>query len=149
MTNFLLSAKTFENGQPIPIQYTADGRDLSPPLSWYSPPKKTKSFLVYMEDTDAGQEPFVHWLLYGIPGNCLELREGLPRAGILESPHGASHGLNSFPENNIGYRGPDPPPVCACSKSTVRTDMLCRGVVCITIISGCMLWMTIFNWRPA
>lgn len=29
-----LTSTAFSNGAPIPRQYTADGRDVSPPLAW-------------------------------------------------------------------------------------------------------------------
>ena len=32
-----IRSKAFENNQPIPVKYTADGQDISPPLTWGMP----------------------------------------------------------------------------------------------------------------
>ena len=38
------------------------------------------------------------------------LPEGLPREKTLKTPAGAVQGVNSFSKDNLGYRGPMPPP---------------------------------------
>ena len=61
-----------------------------------------------MMDVDApGDDWWVHWLIWNIPGDWKGIREGAPR--VKELPYGVLQGMNSWPSGNIGYRGPDPP----------------------------------------
>ena len=53
---------------------------------------------------------WVHWVLYKIPADATSLPEGLPREKTLKTPAGAVQGVNSFGKDNLGYRGPMPPP---------------------------------------
>jgi Raf kinase inhibitor-like YbhB/YbcL family protein len=51
----------------------------------------------------------VHWLIFNIPVERQKLPSGVcPELEPVEIP-GARQGRNSWPEGNIGYRGPAPP----------------------------------------
>lgn len=105
-----LQSPAFESGDKIPLKYTGEGQDVSPPLHWDDPPTEAAAFALLVEDPDAPQpEPFVHWIAYNIPGTQRELPERLPRESRLETQGGMWQGVNSFPEDNVGYRGPYPP----------------------------------------
>ncbi len=105
-----LRSKAFDGGQPIPKKYTGDGEDASPPLEWTGAPDAAKQFALIADDPDApGREPWVHWVLFALPANVTKLPEALPRKPALDEPAGARQGVNSFPSNNVGYRGPAPP----------------------------------------
>jgi len=66
-----LTSGAFGHGEPIPTRYTADGRSDEPPLRWSGVPAKAQSLALIMEDPDAPTpQPFVHWLLYGIPADA-------------------------------------------------------------------------------
>jgi hypothetical protein len=45
----------------IPAQYTCDGADISPPLSWSDVPAGTGSLALVVEDPDAPSGTFRHW----------------------------------------------------------------------------------------
>lgn len=119
-----LTSPAFEDGQPIPRRHTGEGEDFSPPLRWSNLPAGTVQLAVIMEDPDAPTpQPWVHWVIYCLPPETQVadaaqempqplsgLPEGLPREPRLESPPGAMQGVNSWPLDNIGYRGPMPPP---------------------------------------
>lgn len=98
--------------QPIPRQFTADGRNDSPPLAWTNVPEGTKSFAVVCEDPDAGNPPpFVHWVIYNIPPTAPGLPEALPfepGAAMPAAIAGATQGVSGF--RRPFYRGPAPPP---------------------------------------
>jgi Raf kinase inhibitor-like YbhB/YbcL family protein len=95
-----LESPGFENGEQIPKKYTGEGIDMSPPLSWSGEPDETKEFALICEDPDAPQdEPWVHWVVYRIPGN----RHSFPEGGM----DGAFIGNNSW--GKMGYNGPMPP----------------------------------------
>ena len=96
----------------IPRQYTADGRNDSPPLTWTGVPAGTASIAVICEDPDAGNPPpFVHWIIYNIPALAAGLPEAVPFEPDQPMPKaiaGATQGLSGF--RRPFYRGPAPPP---------------------------------------
>lgn len=101
----------------IPKKCTCDGQDVSPELSWGSPPEVTKSLVLIATDKDSRFGPvvgyflhwmlgyFVHWVVYDIPPEKHELPEGLPTSAQL--PDGSRQGQNDF--DKTGYGGPCPP----------------------------------------
>ncbi|MHB9030735.1 MAG: YbhB/YbcL family Raf kinase inhibitor-like protein [Candidatus Latescibacterota bacterium] len=95
---------TFGLGEMIPAEYSCDVEDMSPPLVWSNAPGETKSFAIIAEDADSSPKGFTHWVVYNIPGNVRELREGASTLGKL--PDGAVEGRNDF--HDIGYGGPCP-----------------------------------------
>lgn len=108
-----ITSPAFEEGQRIPKKYTGEGIDVSPPLQWLGVPEETKELVLICDDPDAPTpEPWVHWVLYKIPANVTRLKEDMPRKTRLTDPPGTLQGKNSWPNNdqNIGYRGPMPPP---------------------------------------
>jgi Raf kinase inhibitor-like YbhB/YbcL family protein len=108
----VVTSPTLEQGQPVPWQHTPDGRNASPALSWSNVPAGTKEFAVVCEDPGAGNPPpFVHWLMYKIPGTAKGLPEALPIYASAPLPaelNGAIQGTNGF--RRPLYRGPAPPP---------------------------------------
>lgn len=106
-----ITSSAFKHGDPIPKKYTGEGADVSPPLSWKNLPEKAKEFVLICDDPDAPtEEPWVHWVIYKIPASETGLPEGVPRDLRLKHPAGAMQGRNSWPKDNVGYRGPMPPP---------------------------------------
>jgi Raf kinase inhibitor-like YbhB/YbcL family protein len=101
-----LSSPAFEEGQPIPKQYTADGRNVSPPLRWSDPPGATRSLALICEDPDAPRGTWTHWVAFNLPAEARELGEGIPPEPTLSD--GTVQGTNDF--GKIGYGGPSPPP---------------------------------------
>lgn len=104
-----LTSAAFEAGHRIPINFTCDGNDVSPPLSWSDIPPGTKSLALIVDDPDAPdpaapQMTWVHWVLYNIPPNVSELKQG---AASHNLPAGAREGVNDW--KRAGYGGPCPP----------------------------------------
>lgn len=103
LSDMTLSSPAFDRGGLIPRRYSGEADDVSPPLSWKNVPDGTRSFAVICHDPDAplvkpGTYGFVHWVLYGIPGDLSELPEA---CGDYVQ------GVNDF--GNPGYGGPMPP----------------------------------------
>jgi Raf kinase inhibitor-like YbhB/YbcL family protein len=96
----------FGNGDYIPVKYTCDGEDVSPPLLFLDPPDETQSFAIVVDDPDAPAGVFTHWVIYDIPGTFEGLPEDVPPVPELE--YGIKQGINDF--KRIGYGGPCPPP---------------------------------------
>lgn len=108
-----LTSRVFSRNEPIPLRYSGEGNDVSPPLEWSHAPEGTRAFALLCDDPDAplrpGKEhPFAHWLIYNIPARITALPEGLPHRDILLLPVFATQGRNSF--GKIGWNGPLPPP---------------------------------------
>lgn len=102
---FQLTSSAFKNGETIPGQFTGDGPDLSPPLSWTDPPEGAKSFALICDDPDAPVGTWVHWVIFNIPAEARGLGEGVRTE--KELPDGSRQGINDF--RKIGYGGPAPP----------------------------------------
>jgi hypothetical protein len=106
----------FQDGAPIDRKYTGEGPDVSPPISWSGAPDGVKSLALICDDPDApspkrpGKEPWVHWVIYNIRSDASALPEGIPRTSSLNHLGGAKQGKNSWATDNVGYRGPMPPP---------------------------------------
>jgi hypothetical protein len=105
-----VTSDAFAAGKPIPKKYTDDGENSSPPLAWSGAPIATKQFALICDDPDAPTpQPWVHWVLYKMPGDTKSLPENVPKQERLTNPPGALQGKNSFSKDNIGYSGPAPP----------------------------------------
>ncbi len=103
ISDMKLTSSAFADGGAVPTRHTGEGEDVSPALAWTDVPEGTESFALICHDPDAplikpGTYGFVHWVLYGIPGEARELPEG-----AAEFVHGA----NDF--GNQAYGGPMPP----------------------------------------
>jgi len=108
----IVGSPTLKADQTMPRDYTPDGRNVSPPLTWSSVPADTKELAVICEDPDAGNPPpFVHWVMYRIPATAKGLAEGIsidPTAQMPAEIAGAIQGMSGF--RRPIYRGPAPPP---------------------------------------
>lgn len=101
-----VESAAFKANAVIPAKHTKTGANSSPPLRFADVPAAVKELVLICDDPDA--EDFVHWVVYGIPGNCAELPGGLQKSKVLDMPKGARQGKNDFDE--VGYGGPMPPP---------------------------------------
>lgn len=101
-----ISSGSFPNGGDVPREFTCDGADVSPQLSWSQPPAGTQGFALIADDPDAPGGTWTHWILYDLPPSASALPEGASKTGAL--PGGAKEGLNDF--GKPGYGGPCPPP---------------------------------------
>jgi Raf kinase inhibitor-like YbhB/YbcL family protein len=93
-----------ENNE-VPTRYTCDGDNISPPLTWSDPPNGTRTFALIVEDPDAPDTVFTHWLVYDMPVERQQLPEGVD--GHPELPGGGTQGQNDF--GKTGFGGPCPP----------------------------------------
>jgi hypothetical protein len=94
-----LTSTAFADGAEIPVRYTADGADVSPPLAWIDLPDDTESVALIVHDPDAPSGDFTHWVAWNLdpePG------------GLGEDTAAPSEGVNGF--GGSGYNGPSPPP---------------------------------------
>jgi Raf kinase inhibitor-like YbhB/YbcL family protein len=102
-----LASSAFRAGAPIPVPYTCDGADRSPPLAWSGAPARTAAFALIADDPDAPGGTWVHWVLYDLPSQTSALGENVPKLERLPEVGGVQ-GRNDF--RAVGYGGPCPPP---------------------------------------
>ncbi len=100
-----ITSRAFNDGEMIPMKYTCDGNDVSPPLEWDNVPENTKSLALISDDPDAPGGTWVHWVVYDIPASMKTLTENIRPERELSS--GIRQGNNDW--SKIGYGGPCPP----------------------------------------
>lgn len=101
ITQLRLTSSAFTDGGAIPRQYTCDGDNISPPLTWGPAPEGTGAWVLIVEDIDA--RAWIHWVVVNLPANVLSLPEGA--SGSM--PEGAVEGGTDFGPATWG--GPCPP----------------------------------------
>lgn len=102
---FELKSSAFDAGDPIPVEYTCDGANGSPALSWGGAPQGVVSYVLVMDDPDAPVGTWDHWVIFNLPATLAGLEPGY-QAGE-RSDTGVRDGVNSWGEP--GYGGPCPP----------------------------------------
>jgi Raf kinase inhibitor-like YbhB/YbcL family protein len=109
---FALASPTLADGKVLPDihvynGYGCQGGNISPALSWTSPPAGTKSFAVTVHDPDAPREGgWWHWVVFDIPASASGLHANAGSGAGL--PAGAIESLTDF--GKPGYGGACPPP---------------------------------------
>ena len=106
---FTLTSSAFPANGAMPIRYTCEAEDVSPPLAWSGAPDATKSFALIVDDPDAPdpaapKRVYVHWVVYDMADSARALGQGI---GPDARPHGGRQGRNDG--GSIGYMGPCPP----------------------------------------
>jgi Raf kinase inhibitor-like YbhB/YbcL family protein len=100
-----LSSTAFKEGGAIPVAYTCDGKNISPPLSWASVPQSAQSLALIVDDPDAPSGTWVHWVVFNISPTLGSLSEGVSSSGSQDAF--GTPGTSSFRKS--GYGGPCPP----------------------------------------
>jgi Raf kinase inhibitor-like YbhB/YbcL family protein len=95
-----VTSPAFAEGQPIPVEYTCDGADVSPPLVWSGVPASAQSLVLVVDDPDAPSGTYVHWIVGGIDPATPGLDKGAAPAEAWEAPNSA---------DQRAYAGPCPP----------------------------------------
>lgn len=102
-----LTSTAFAQDERIPVKYTQDGENVSPPLTWTTPPEGTEQLALICDDPDAPSGTFTHWVAYDIAPELTALPEGVPTTPEVQEP-ALKQGVNSA--KKMGYAGPAPPP---------------------------------------
>jgi Raf kinase inhibitor-like YbhB/YbcL family protein len=107
--SFSITSTAFADGAEIPVKYSCDGENVSPPLDWSEVPTGTASFALILDDPDAPVGVFTHWVIFNLPPDAHGLSEAVPKddklaSGALQGKIGS--GGIGYP---IGYFGACPP----------------------------------------
>jgi Raf kinase inhibitor-like YbhB/YbcL family protein len=100
MGDLTITSPAFADQGAIPTRFTCDGQDLNPALLFGAAPAGTRSLALVVDDPDAPVGTWVHWVMWNIPPQTREVKEG-------SIPAGAVQGLNDWRRNHYG--GPCPP----------------------------------------
>ena len=103
--SFQLTSSAFSAGSAIPATYSCKGKDISPPLAWSQPPAGTQSLALIMDDPDAPDGTWVHWVLFNIPSDRKDLPQNIARSETVAGI--GVQGKNSGGKHQ--YQGPCPP----------------------------------------
>ncbi|HYD44437.1 MAG TPA: YbhB/YbcL family Raf kinase inhibitor-like protein [Phenylobacterium sp.] len=96
-----------EEGGRLADVHSAYHDNISPPLEW-DPVAEAQSYALIVEDPDAPRDkPFVHWMIWNIPGDARGLPQGIAPHPALTEPVGAIQGRNDAGRH--GWFGPRPP----------------------------------------
>lgn len=123
---FALHSPAFAAGADIPLRFTCDGENLSPPLEWAGVPEAAGALMLVAFDRDAGRNlgastdlGFIHWVVIDLPVASSGLPEGASASaaallGAAEATNDfAAVAGSTFPGGAVirgtGYDGPCPP----------------------------------------
>lgn len=95
---FALTSPAFVDNAPIPDRYTCRGSNLNPPLRVSHTPQGARSLVLTVHDPDGLSGEWVHWVVFNIPPEVIE---------IPENSVPGTQALNDF--GNFYYGGPCPP----------------------------------------
>ena len=99
-TSMTISSPAFGNCQMIPQIYTCDGQNINPSLIFSNIPQGTKSLALLVDDPDAPNGIWVHWIVFNISPTTTKIAEN-------SVPSESTLGTTSF--GKTGYGGPCPP----------------------------------------
>jgi len=92
-----VSSSSFKENGLIPAKYTCEGENINPAISVKNIPQKTQSLALIMDDPDAPNGGFNHWIMWNID----------PSVTINENSAPGTQGKNGAGKNS--YAGPCPP----------------------------------------
>ncbi len=95
-----ITSQAFTNGGQIPEKYTLYGDNVVPPLRFEDVPERARSLALVVDDPDAPNGTFNHWILFNMDPKTRDIKEN-------SVPVMATQGRNDFGE--VEYDGPKPP----------------------------------------
>ncbi len=117
LSSLTVTSKSVPGDQQIPVDYTCDGTDVPPQLTWSAPPDGTKSIAIVVDDQDSSSGAFTHWIVIDLPADALSLAEGIDPTTL-----GAKIGQNDF------------------SELSLQRYAACRAASCIGTGTGSTRW---------
>lgn len=94
-----ITSPVFGDREKIPSDYTCDGEDINPPLTFQDVPDDAQSLTLIVEDPDSPGKTWTHWAVFNIDPHTTEIPED-------SVPPDATETVTDFGEK--GYGGPCP-----------------------------------------
>jgi Raf kinase inhibitor-like YbhB/YbcL family protein len=95
-----VKSSAFEEGRPIPVEYTCKGAGSIPPLAWSGVPSDAAALALVVDDPDAPSGTFTHWVVLDLPSGTSDLGGGALPAGAVEATNSGGR---------VGWYPPCPP----------------------------------------
>ncbi|MGW5238471.1 YbhB/YbcL family Raf kinase inhibitor-like protein [Monashia sp. NPDC004114] len=95
-----VTSNAFQDGKPMPVDYTCNGAGRIPPLAWSGTPSDAAALALVVDDPDAPSGTFTHWVVLDLPSGTIKLD-----GDVL--PTGAVQAKNSG--GRVGWYPPCPP----------------------------------------
>lgn len=95
-----ITSPSFSNNGNIPAEFTCSGSDINPQLNFANIPENAKSLALIMDDPDAPNGTWIHWVVFNINPKTTVINKN-------SAPSGAIQGANSWGTSKYG--GPCPP----------------------------------------
>ncbi|MGI9027804.1 MAG: YbhB/YbcL family Raf kinase inhibitor-like protein [Candidatus Saccharimonadales bacterium] len=95
-----ITSTYFQDGEPIPERFSRKGEDINPAVTFSEISPEAKSLALVIEDPDAPNGIFTHWILYNMSPGTLQITDG-------ELPVSGQQGRNDYGDTKYG--GPQPP----------------------------------------
>ena len=95
-----VTSDAFGDGDAIPVEFSCDGSNTSPALSWSGVPASADALALVVADPDAPSGTFYHWVVADIPTTTTRVDAG-------NTPEGGVVAQNSAGDS--AYMGPCPP----------------------------------------
>ncbi len=99
-TSITVTSSAFQEGKPIPVEFTCNGAGKIPPLAWTGTPSDAAALALVVDDPDAPSGTFTHWVVLDLPSGTSKLDGGT-------LPGGAVQATNSG--GRVGWYPPCPP----------------------------------------
>lgn len=105
--NLEIISSAFSEGGMMPVRYTGNGENISPPLTLGALVPEARSIAITMDDLDFPLGIYNHWVIWNIPVTN-DIMEAIPRETIVPSLGNAVQGKSQYGGKHY-YRGPLPP----------------------------------------
>ena len=96
-----VKSTAFAPDATIPAEYTCDGAEKNPPLTWSKAPSGTKSIALLVDDPDAPRGTFTHWMVANLPPTTMAIDADAKLPGSVL--------VARNDKGSTGYAGPCPP----------------------------------------
>ena len=95
-----INSPAFQEGEPIPERYTREGGNKRPSLRFHEIPHAAQSLVLIMDNPDAPNGTFTHWIVFNLSPATRELNENI-------TPTVLHQGVNDYGQSSYG--GPKSP----------------------------------------
>mgnify|MGYP001583116977 CR=1 FL=1 len=92
-----IESSAFQSNGSIPSRYTCDGEGVNPPLALSGVPSNTQSLVLIVDDPDASQGTFDHWVAWNFSPVIAEITEGATMEGDAIIGKNSANGNAYFP----------------------------------------------------
>ena len=83
LAGFILKSPAVAADGILPVEFTGDGKSISPPLEWAGAPAATQSYALIMHHLDPAGQTKWYWTLYNIPADTHSLSKDTRGFGTM------------------------------------------------------------------